>query len=106
SNPGFGALAPRGDLFVVGSTLIVLSALLVAVRAGLLKGREVGSAATWSCGYAKPGPRMQYMPASFSKLLLDAFGPMFIRRRRERAPAGYFPSGARHLERLGDLAAE
>jgi hydrogenase-4 component B len=44
----------------------------VGLGARLARGPR-GAAATWDCGYAAPGPRMQYSASSFGDLLVRAF---------------------------------
>ncbi|MBI4602301.1 MAG: oxidoreductase, partial [Planctomycetes bacterium] len=45
---------------VAGAVLAGLSAVLAVLRLALLARREVRSAVTWDCGYARPTARMQY----------------------------------------------
>lgn len=100
-----GVLAPLAKVGGVGIVLIILIAFVAALRAALLRGREVRTRSTWGCGYEAPSSRMQYTAMSFPKPLLDAFPLIFTRLRRE-APQGYFPQRARRHERLGDITVE
>jgi len=47
---------------------------------------------TWGCGYDAPNPRMQYTGASFSTDFAQRFKNVMVLLKRQKAPAGYFPS--------------
>ena len=49
---------------------------------------------TWSCAYGAPNPRMQYTGAGFSSDFSARFRSVMVLLRRQKAPAGYFPSDA------------
>jgi hydrogenase-4 component B len=90
----------------VAVVLLALIGLLALLRLGLLRGRQVVQAATWGCGYAAPGPRMQYTASSFAEPLLAAFRAVIPGSVHREGPRGYFPEGARYHEHLGDMAGE
>lgn len=48
--------------------------------------------ATWGCGYDAPNSRMQYTGASFSTDFAEHFRNILVMLKRQKAPAGYFPS--------------
>lgn len=48
--------------------------------------------ATWGCGYDAANSRMQYTGASFSTDFADHFKSVMVMVKRQKAPAGYFPS--------------
>jgi hydrogenase-4 component B len=50
------------------------------------------SRATWGCAYGAPSPRMQYTGSSFSWDFSARFRGVMVMLRRQKAPAGYFPS--------------
>lgn len=47
---------------------------------------------TWGCGYDAPNTRMQYSGTSFSTDFSQAFRNVMVLLKRQKAPAGYFPS--------------
>jgi hydrogenase-4 component B len=47
---------------------------------------------TWGCGYTAPNPRMQYTGSSFSSDFAARFRGVMVMLRRQKAPAGYFPT--------------
>ena len=48
--------------------------------------------ATWGCGYTAPNARMQYTGSSFSADFGARFRGVMVMLRRQKAPAGYFPT--------------
>jgi hydrogenase-4 component B len=100
------AAGPLASVTVVAGILIGCAGLLAILRVGLLRGRAVGRAATWGCGYAAPGARMQYTAASFAQPVLEPFEPLIYSKVDASRPEGYFPSAARYEEHVGDMAGE
>jgi hydrogenase-4 component B len=47
---------------------------------------------TWGCGYSATNPRMQYTGSSFSSDFSARFRSVMPTLRRQKAPAGYFPT--------------
>jgi hydrogenase-4 component B len=102
SNASSPLLAMSRLAFVLAVVVIALALL----RMALLRGREVTHEGTWGCGYAAPGPRMQYTASSFAQPLLAPFAPITHVRVDEDGPSGFFPVRARYDEHIGDLAGE
>jgi formate hydrogenlyase subunit 3/multisubunit Na+/H+ antiporter MnhD subunit len=78
----------------VALALLVLTAVIVLVRAMLLRGRRVDTAVTWDCGYAAPSPRMQYTASSFAQPLTSFFRYVLRQTTRGQPPRGLFPRHA------------
>ena len=77
---------------VIGAvTFLLLVAMLVLVRRGLLADRRVDESVTWGCGYPQPTARMQYTASSFAQPLTDLFRPLLGTRKKVVAPRGFFP---------------
>jgi hydrogenase-4 component B len=86
------ALTPIGVSAALGVTALGLAAGLAgAWRRARPRARQE----TWACGYARPGPRMQYGARSFSELLATRFLPRGL-APRVRVPRldGCFPGAA------------
>jgi hydrogenase-4 component B len=88
--PPLGELAPLGWVSAAGAALIAG----VALAAAVFGRRRHASGLTWDCGYARPTPRMQYVDASFSELLVDLFDWAVRSRRTPPALVGAFPPGS------------
>jgi hydrogenase-4 component B len=79
---------------VAAAVLGGVAGALGLMRFLLLGGRPVASSVTWDCGYAAPGPRMQYTASSFAAPLTTYFRRYLRTRRHTEEPAGLFPTGA------------
>jgi formate hydrogenlyase subunit 3/multisubunit Na+/H+ antiporter MnhD subunit len=72
--------------------LIVVGAVAAALF-GLLRKTSRAMGPTWGCGYAMPGPRMQYTGRSFAELMSEHLVPRLLRpRTSRRVPRGAFPA--------------
>jgi hydrogenase-4 component B len=92
---------------VIGAvTFLLLVAMLVLVRRGLLANRRVDENVTWSCGYPQPTVRMQYTASSFAQPLTDLFRPLLGTRKKLSAPHGLFPAEAALKTETPDLSRE
>ena len=95
-------------MFVVigAATFLLLVAMLVLVRRGLLANRRVDESGTWGCGYPQPTVRMQYTASSFAQPLTDLFRPLLGTRKKLSAPNGLFPAEAALKTETPDLSRE
>ncbi|MBU1412858.1 hypothetical protein KKD52_13505 [Myxococcota bacterium] len=100
------ALSVLWMLSAVTGGLILLAALLYALRARLLSGREIGSSGTWDCGYVAPTARMQYTASSFADPVLKMFGAFMGTRSRFNPPEGLFPEGSSFSSETPDVSQE
>jgi hydrogenase-4 component B len=101
--------ADLGPLFKISLLATVLVSLIVALawlRARLLKGRPVGHAATWGCGYPHPTPRMQYTATSFAEPAIAPFSSVLQIRTHGGLPDGIFPTEVHFEKHVGDMAGE
>jgi hydrogenase-4 component B len=89
--PETGVATLRG--VVLGSTaFLLLLGVFVLARRALLASRKVERAVTWDCGYAAPGPRMQYTASGFAQPLTGIFRFALRTRRDSLPPRGLFPA--------------
>ncbi|HTQ50580.1 MAG TPA: proton-conducting transporter membrane subunit [Candidatus Acidoferrales bacterium] len=94
-------------LVIIGAlTFLLLVAMLVLVRRGLLAGRPVSESATWGCGYVQPTARMQYTASSFAQPLTDLFQPLLGTKKTVVPARGLFPAEAALKTETPDLSRE
>lgn len=82
------------SILMISLGLILLIAALAGIRTALQKGREVGEAGTWDCGFARPTNRMQYTGSSFVQPMTRLFQWILHLRATKTSPAGLFPRDA------------
>jgi NADH:ubiquinone oxidoreductase subunit 5 (subunit L)/multisubunit Na+/H+ antiporter MnhA subunit len=88
------AAKPIAQVGFLGAMLIAVATLLSIARTVMLARRQVSTAVTWDCGYARPSSRMQYTGSSFAEPLTDAFAMLLRSRKVYAAPQGLFPQRA------------
>lgn len=75
----------------ISGTLMVSIIVVVWLRFRLFPQSSVRNA-TWGCGYDAPNMRMQYTGASFSMDFAERFKSIMVLLKRQKKPAGYFPT--------------
>jgi hydrogenase-4 component B len=86
--------APTAAAGRIGAVAACLCGLVVAgavARRILARGVRAAEADTWGCGYALPGPRLQYTASSFGEPLTRTFGSVLDAREEEQRPERFFP---------------
>ncbi|MBI5638594.1 MAG: hypothetical protein HZA03_11565 [Nitrospinae bacterium] len=104
-----GLLDALQPLLGVVQVLMILALLLGAaayLRYRLLAGRKVARTVTWDCGYAAPGPRMQYSAWSFAAPLAEFFDKMGMAEKTVKADSSYFPAAGEMTVQISDPATE
>ncbi len=75
--------------------LLVLASLVALLRRLLLRGRSVGAADTWACGYEGAVPRAQYTGSSLVQPAVAFFKPVLTSTRPAVVPpTGFHPAAA------------
>jgi hydrogenase-4 component B len=89
---GIANLVPLGWVSLLGVGMLLcaaLSALFLARRARRL---PIAVSGTWSCGYLRPGPRMQYTASSFGDMLVTWFRGVLCPEVHKKEVTGLFPA--------------
>jgi len=94
--PGVDVLRPIADTLtrigVISGALALSIGLLIWWRSKAAA--RPASHVTWGCGYGAPNTRMAYTGSSFSSDFIARFKGVMVMLRRQKAPAGYFPTDA------------
>ena len=98
--------APLYTLGTVHGVIAVIGLLAVAVLWRRVHALGLRRAPTWDCGYAAPGPRMQYTSGAFARTAARWFSPILQPERVLRRPRGLFPHRAVYLERTPETVLE
>jgi formate hydrogenlyase subunit 3/multisubunit Na+/H+ antiporter MnhD subunit len=96
-------LAPAGRIVLACGIGTAVFAGLAGLRFALLRGREVGRAGTWDCGYARPSATMQYTGSSLVGPVIQVFREMLDVRTTRRRPEGLFPAPGGVETRAADV---
>ena len=92
---------------MIGSVIfLLLVAMLVLLRRGLLANRPVEQGVTWGCAYPRPTARMQYTASSFAQPLMELFRSLLGTKKEVLAPRGFFPVAAALKTETPDLSRE
>jgi len=83
--------------------LIIITAILWALRRILLFDRVNNTGPTWDCGYSAPTSRMQYTASSFSWPVISMFQWIVRPRVHRGIRKGFFPSYAELSSRTDDI---
>ncbi len=100
------ALRPLLGVAQVFIALVAATAFAAGVRLWLLRGRGSARNVSWDCGYAAPGPRMQYSGWSFAAPLLELFGGLRLFRKRDSLDGDFFPAAGEFEARVAEPAVE
>ena len=96
---GPGGLPVTADLGALGGVpLFLLGVLAVAGIAAAVLTRPAALTTTWDCGYASPGPRMQYTASSFAQLLVALFRWAVLPEEHRPRVNGPFPAASQRFE--------
>jgi hydrogenase-4 component B len=94
AGPRLAALAPLDWISVMGLLLLATLLLGSAMLVMRLRRSTMTAAATWSCGYVAPTPRMQYTASSFAQIVVGLFAWALRPRTHRPEELGLFPSRA------------
>jgi len=98
--PARAAVASARAISACAALLLAAAGLLAAWRHRHARGAPL--AETWTCGYTRPTPRMQYTGSSFAEMLTLRFGWAFFPRARVEPPRGPFPQRAAFSSHVPD----
>ena len=81
-----------------------LVALIVVLRLVSYKGKSIGHAGTWGCGFTQPTVKMQYTSYSYAASILAFFKPVAPQIENHPVIEGRFPDKTIYENRLEDIA--
>jgi hydrogenase-4 component B len=88
----------------LGATLFLFLLLVIlALRRILYKGKAIGKAGTWGCGFTQPTTRMQYTGTSYAASILEFFRPAAPLQETHPPVKGLFPETTHYHSRVHDI---
>lgn len=91
------------DISMYNAGLLTTVGLILSARKLLLKNKSVTIHKTWTCGYDKPNPKMQYSNYSFSRPFLGFLTPFFIRELDFKGIKELFPKSTHFKSKTIDI---
>jgi hydrogenase-4 component B len=104
SLPVESVLSPLAFVISGVCLFLILAVFLFGLRRMLLKGLTVPVAETWSCGFSKVTPRIQYTSSSFARPLVDFVKGILFFRRQGGEIKGDFPAKTSMSSSLHDAS--
>lgn len=107
---GYDPIAPAPFVHMAGNITLgtgvffAVFVIILLLRNFLYKGKTIGSAGTWGCGFTQPTARMQYTGSSYAASILEFFKPVAPLHEEHPAIEGRFPKKTHYHSRIGDIA--
>ncbi len=95
-------ITPLSWMPLISSALLGCSVLGYTLLRRAISPANCPRPGTWDCGYAAPGPRMQYTGSSYSQFLVTLFSWALLPRLNKHGPRGLFPAPARFQSDVPD----
>lgn len=91
------------NISIFNLTLLIIAGSVLLLRKVLLKNKVITTHKTWSCGYDKVNPKMQYSNYSFSRPFLGFLTPFFIRELDFKTMKELFPKKTHFTSKVVDI---
>ena len=92
------------NITMAAAVFLIVLLILMALRLVIYRGKTVGSAGTWGCGFTQPTTRMQYTGTSYAASILEFFRPAAPLKEDHPAIRGLFPKTSHYHSHIHDLA--
>jgi hydrogenase-4 component B len=93
-----------GSITRAATLVFALLLIVLALRRVVYRGKSIGRAGTWGCGFTRPTAKMQYTEASYAASILEFFRPVAPLREDHPAIRGRFPLPTHYRSTVHDLA--
>jgi hydrogenase-4 component B len=93
-----------GNITLAATIFFVILLVLIVLRLVLYRGKTIGSAGTWGCGFTQPTTKMQYTGTSYAASILAFFRPAAPLQEDHPAIHGRFPQKTHYRSHVDDIA--
>ncbi len=93
-----------GNITLAATIFFVILLVLIALRLVFYRGKTIGSAGTWGCGFTQPTTKMQYTGTSYAASILAFFRPAAPLQEDHPAIHGRFPQKTHYRSHVDDIA--
>jgi len=92
------------NISLAATLFFIILLVLIALRLVLYRGKTIGRAGTWGCGFTQPTPKMQYTGTSYAASILEFFRPAAPLQEDHPAIQGRFPQKTHYHSHVHDIA--
>ena len=92
------------NISLAATLFFIILLVLIALRLVLYRGKTIGRAGTWGCGFTQPTPKMQYTGTSYAASILEFFRPAAPLQEDHPAIQGRFPQKTHYHSHVDDIA--
>jgi hydrogenase-4 component B len=93
-----------GNITAGVAVFLIFLLLIWLLRTQLYRGKTLGQAGTWGCGFTQPTPRMQYTGSSYAASILEFFKPVAPLYVTHKQIEGRFPKKTHYHSEVRDIA--
>ena len=93
-----------GNISLAAMAFFIILLALLALRLVFYRGKTIGRAGTWGCGFTQPTTKMQYTGTSYAASILAFFQPAAPLREDHPAIHGRFPQKTHYRSHVDDIA--
>jgi len=92
------------NISLAATLFFIILLVLIALRLVLYRGKTIGRAGTWGCGFTQPTPKMQYTGTSYAASILEFFRPAAPLQENHPDIQGRFPQKTHYHSHVDDIA--
>jgi hydrogenase-4 component B len=92
------------NITLAATVFFIILLMLIALRLVFYRGKTIGKAGTWGCGFTQPTVKMQYTGTSYAASILEFFRPAAPLQEDHPAIRGRFPKKTHYHSHVDDIA--
>jgi hydrogenase-4 component B len=92
------------NITLAAALFFIILLVIMALRLVLYRGKSIGKAGTWGCGFTQPTPKMQYTGTSYAASILEFFSPAAPLQEDHPAIHGRFAQKTHYHSQIHDIA--
>jgi hydrogenase-4 component B len=92
------------NISLAATLFFIILLVIMALRLVFYRGKTIGRAGTWGCGFTLPTPKMQYTGTSYAASILEFFRPAAPLQEDHPAIKGRFPQKTHYHSHVHDIA--
>jgi hydrogenase-4 component B len=93
-----------GNITLAATIFFIILLILITLRMAFYRGKTIGRAGTWGCGFTQSTTKMQYTGTSYAASILAFFRPAAPLQEDHPAIRGRFPQKTHYRSHVDDIA--